>query len=365
MMPGITAERPTEQVTALRAARLERGWDVPQLVMRLRQAGLARGEELPANNSMNHRVRLWEDGEQPPSARYQELLTAVYGKSAEELGLPVPRDARPEIDAERWGRIFERYQSWMLRRIYSKVSDYALAEDLTSEAFIMAGRSLHSIDPAEDDHLYGWLDVKARFAVAANFTKARKQRELLALPADDDDRPLEPEAEDELSAPEELGTQLVDVRRVLSLLPPAERAVLALRLLEDLSGPQIARRLGISQSKVAKLSAVGSAALREQMGVKTERPKSDPKVSDLWPHQARNAVLSEAETGREFTARELVEAYGLTEPETPQRWIHVMAKLKREGVIRHIGWRDQGTGRARVYVGTRGPVGVTALEMAA
>lgn len=365
MMPGIIAERSTEQATALSAARREQGWDVPQLVMRLRQAAMDRGDQLPANNTMNHRVRLWEAGEQPPSARYQELLTAVYGKSAEELGLPVPRDARPQIDSERWGRVFARYRPWVLRRIYARVSDYALAEDLTSEAFIMVGRSLHSIDPADDDKLYGWLAVKVRFTLAAHFTKARERRELLARPVADDQPVTDPAAEDELSMPEEMGTHLADLRRMLAPLPPAQRDVLALRLLEDLSGPQIARRLNLSQSKVEKLSADGMAALRERMGVKVERPAVSAKVSELWPVAARKAVLTEAATGRYFTARELVEAYGLAEPETPQRWVHVLAKLKREGFIRHVGWRDQGTGRARVYVGITATATKATMRMAA
>lgn len=352
MMPETVKNGVVAQATALRAARLERGWDIAGLMLRLRQAAMQQGVELPDNPQLRARVRQWEDG-QAPRERNQLLLAHVYGMSPAALGMEPARDATPEIDGERWGRIVARYRQWVLHTFRGVVRDHNTAEDLTQDLFIRVGRSLHKLDPTTDGHLYPYLNLQIRWTLTAHFSSLRDNREHLASASTDSDQPsaLERAATDELSCTEELASTLTDVRGLLSSLPGGQCEVLALRFLEDLRGDQIAVRLGISLSQVHKRMAQGMKALRAQMGVgelDKPRPAED---GGLWAAGARQAVLDEAASGRRFTTADLIERYELAAPDVPQKWIHVLAALKRDGVIEEAGCEGPRGRRRRVYIG--------------
>ena len=163
-MPGIVSERGTGQVTALRVARLDRGWDVPGLIARMRVSAEEQELKLPCNDRpLAVRIQKWEQGEGAPYARYVSLLTAVYGKTAAELGLP--DRSHPPIDNERWGRLYAQYFDWTVRYIWRRINDRALAQDLAQDAFIEIGRTLHKVDPAKDEELFGFVAQQARWTM--------------------------------------------------------------------------------------------------------------------------------------------------------------------------------------------------------
>lgn len=349
-MPEIAVEETNEQVTALRAARVERGWSVAQLAIRLRQAAMKQGHELPQENMLRSMVRRWEAG-QTPRERNQLLLVEVFSRSAQDLGLGVARDATPEIDMARWGRIAEKYRPWVVQKLHGLVRDRDTAEDLTQDLLIQVGRSLHKLDPATDEHLYPYLNLQVRWTLRSHYASLAKQRETLAVPTDSSGEPIviEQAATDELSAPHEVACELTAMRALLRELPEEVREVLFLRFVEDLKGEQIAERLGLSLHQVQKRMSVGMRALRQQMGFAVP-PK--PRRSDgSWAVGAREAALIEAASGRKFTSADLITRHSLEAPDAPQKWVHVLASLTREGVIEHVGWDGPRCRRRRVYAG--------------
>jgi RNA polymerase sigma-70 factor, ECF subfamily len=268
MMPGIVSERDVVQVTALRAARLERGWEPVGLVRRLRVEAAAQDVAMPVHDKpIARRVREWERGQTPPDAKYCGLLTAVYGMSRTELGLPVPRDAKPDLDAERWGRIFAQYNGWLVRRLYAKEGDYALAEDLASETFIRVARSLHKVEPESDGSLHRFIAMHARWVTTDHYSSSRMRHETLKTDEAGEyaNGHQDRAAQDDLSMPETLACQLEDFRALVTTLPPVQQRIMALKVLSDLTQQQIAKHLGISPSACSAHVADASAVLRSHL----------------------------------------------------------------------------------------------------
>lgn len=136
------------------------------------------------------------------------------------------------------------------------------AEDVVQETFVALHRGLGRIrDPRA---LPGWLRTVA--TNAANDRWRRRRHEDVADAAALGDDPVAPEASD--GADPELR------RRVwagLSALPEAYRETLVWRLVEGLSGPEIAARTGLTPASVRVNLCRGMAMLRAQLG-KTQRP---------------------------------------------------------------------------------------------
>ncbi|WP_158795136.1 sigma-70 family RNA polymerase sigma factor [Streptomyces sp. NRRL S-337] len=344
-MPGIVAKRSTEQGTTLRAARVARGWSVAQLVMRMRQVAFAQGIELASKaNAVETCVRNWERGKYVPNAVYQGILIEVYQMTREELGLPEERVAQA-IDAERWGRIFEKYHVWTLRRIRFSVQDHALAEDLASEVFERIGKNLHNLQ-TEDDALHGYLAVQVRWVIADHLRSKRVQRELLALPADEDMPRHDPVATDALSQPETFVLDRADLEGMLGLLPDQQRSVVALRVFHGLNMNQIAVQLGMSQSTVWRRYTEGIATLRRHLeGGQAPEPVTAERE---WTVQARAALLAAASSGRRFTIRDLIYQYGAPEPDTYFQWRPLFEELKDDGVIQRAGYAH---GKRQAWIG--------------
>jgi RNA polymerase sigma-70 factor, ECF subfamily len=131
--------------------------------------------------------------------------------------------------------------------------DRAAAEDLTAETFEKAFRSWRRFDPRRGSPRT-WLCRIAR-SVAVDWFRAEKRRrrreETYAR-----DVPLTEEFGDGLPGP---------LQEALGELSPAEREVVALRVLLDLDGPSAARVLGISQTAVSTRLSRALKRLEERM----------------------------------------------------------------------------------------------------
>jgi RNA polymerase sigma-70 factor (ECF subfamily) len=133
--------------------------------------------------------------------------------------------------------------------------DRALAEDLAAETFEKALRSWRRFDPRRSAPRT-WLCRIAR-SVALDWFRAdarRRRREERYTSGTGD--AVEAAFAEGLSAP---------LERALRALSPAEREVLALRIVLELDGPSAARVLGISQTACSTRLSRALKRLEEKM----------------------------------------------------------------------------------------------------
>ncbi len=130
--------------------------------------------------------------------------------------------------------------------LLSRVSRFHV-EDLVQDVFLVAWTRISTLrDPAA---FGGWLAAIARNR-AVDFARG--------------ERPTEPVAED-VPAPESWHAETLSVLRALRSLPVAYRETLALRLVEGLSGPEIARMTGLTEGSVRVNLHRGIGMLRERL----------------------------------------------------------------------------------------------------
>lgn len=137
-------------------------------------------------------------------------------------------------DVDAMGRLYRRFAQTVHGVLLGYVSR-TQADDLTQDVFETAMRRLHELrEPAA---FPGWLLSIARHAA---LTSLRSRR----VGVSDAPEPVDPGASPE---------QHADVQHVLAIirgLPAAYRETLMLRLVEGLSGPEIAARTGLTHGTV-------------------------------------------------------------------------------------------------------------------
>jgi RNA polymerase sigma-70 factor (ECF subfamily) len=182
-------------------------------------------------------------------------------------------------DADARGRLLDGYRNYLallarlqLSRALRGKADPA---DLVQETFLRAYRDFAQFRGATEAELLGWLRRILATAVA-NFARhylgtrgrdARLERQM-ADELDQSSQALDRGLVARLSSPSEKAQkreQAVALADALELLPPAYGEVIILRHLEELSFPEIARRLGRSLDSVKKLWVRGLAQLRERL----------------------------------------------------------------------------------------------------
>lgn len=124
------------------------------------------------------------------------------------------------------------------------------AEDLVQDVFV---RALEKLDTLRDPAAIGpWLSALAR-NMATDFYRARKQAGTL------------PEG---LEAPKGRATDAREVLAVIRALPEAHSEPLVMRLVEGMTGPEIADVLGMTPGSVRVNLHRGMKMLRERLGLK-------------------------------------------------------------------------------------------------
>jgi transcriptional regulator with XRE-family HTH domain len=94
-------DRPQEG-TALREARAARGWSQSEAAREIVALGRSRGIPVAAAPSLKTLLSRWENARAQPEPQYRALLAALYGRSAEDLGIAdVPAGPAPGSGAER------------------------------------------------------------------------------------------------------------------------------------------------------------------------------------------------------------------------------------------------------------------------
>ncbi|TIC80263.1 sigma-70 family RNA polymerase sigma factor [Nocardioides sp. GY 10127] len=163
-------------------------------------------------------------------------------------------------DAEAFGLLYDHYQSSVYRFLYYRTRSVQLAEDLTSETFFRALRSMQGFRWQGRD-FGAWLMTIARNLATDHFKASRTRLELTT-----EDMGLHDDADD--ATPEALALEglthevLVDALRQL---PDEQRDCVVMRFLQGLSIAEVAEALGRSEGAVKQLQLRGVRNLAKLM----------------------------------------------------------------------------------------------------
>ena len=170
-----------------------------------------------------------------------------------------PQDDVPLVRAAQAGdtasfdALYVRHARVVHAVLLGRVHPRADAEDLVQEVFLAAWRQLGTLrDPAA---FAGWVMTIARHQ---RIDHARRSRDLTPLA----------DVEARLPGTRPVDTARLEAERALAAvraLPPAYRETLLLRLVEGLTGPEIAQRTGLTPESVRVNLCRGMKLLRDDM----------------------------------------------------------------------------------------------------
>lgn len=153
-------------------------------------------------------------------------------------------------DRVAFGRLYDRFAPMVHGILLARVP-YAEVDDLVQDVFLQAMRRLASL---RDLAAFGpWLAAIARNRARDHF---RRRAETVDLP---DDLPGEAHA----------GAQAFEVLEHIARLPEAYRETLILRLVEGMTGPEIAELTGLTHGSVRVNLHRGMQMLRAALGGST------------------------------------------------------------------------------------------------
>jgi RNA polymerase sigma-70 factor, ECF subfamily len=176
-------------------------------------------------------------------------------------------------------RIYTAYAPALFRFFLAAVGDRPTAEDLTGDVFKSAIEDLPRFrGPVEA--LGGWL-----FGIAHHDLSDYRRRQARNLVQPLDELLMEAALAGGAKDPEELALDRVEGDRVLAALrqlTPDQREVLLLRLVADLTAPEVAGILNKSTEAVKALQHRGLASLARVLGLTndTSSPEPQPPSSD-------------------------------------------------------------------------------------
>ena len=173
-------------------------------------------------------------------------------------------------------RLYTAYAPALFRFFLAAVGDRHTAEDLTGDVFKSAIEGLPRFrGPVEA--LGGWL-----FRIARHDLSDHRRRQARNRVQPLDDLLEEAAAAGGAMDPEELALERVEGDRVLAALrelTPDQREVLLLRLVADLTAPEVAGILNKSTDAVKALQHRGLASLARVLGI--TNGTSSPKLQSL------------------------------------------------------------------------------------
>ena len=151
-------------------------------------------------------------------------------------------------DREAFERLYELYAPLVHGVLLARVP-YAEVSDLVQDVFLSAFRKLGAL---RDAARFGpWVAIIARNRAADFYRRARETEELREELAEG----ARPEAE------------ACEALEVIRGLPEAYRETLVLRLVEGMTGPEIAERTGLRPASVRVNLHRGMKLLRQRLGV--------------------------------------------------------------------------------------------------
>jgi RNA polymerase sigma-70 factor, ECF subfamily len=154
-------------------------------------------------------------------------------------------------DRESFGQLYDLYGAMVHGILLARVP-WDEVDDLVQDVFLVAFKRINTL--REAGAFGGWLAMIARNR-AVDFH--RRKRETEELPENIAQRSsVDPEAAEAL--------------RLIRTLPEAYRETLVLRLVEGMTGPEIAERTGLTPASVRVNLHRGMKQLREKLGMEKE-----------------------------------------------------------------------------------------------
>jgi RNA polymerase sigma-70 factor (ECF subfamily) len=151
-------------------------------------------------------------------------------------------------DHDAFGRLYDLYGPMVHGILLARVP-YDEVNDLVQDVFLIAFRRIHTL--REAGAFGGWLAMITRNR-AVDFH--RRKRETEELP-------------ENLARPRSVDPEAAEALRLIRTLPDAYRETLVLRLVEGMTGPEIAERTGLTPASVRVNLHRGMKQLREKMGM--------------------------------------------------------------------------------------------------
>ncbi len=177
-------------------------------------------------------------GQKPVSIRQQSTATSVEAQLV-----------RAVLDGDRdvYGRLYSLYAPLVHGVLLARVPRGEV-EDMVQEIFLHALKKLHTLRDA--DAFGPWVAMIARNRAMDFYRKSRETVEV----------------SDQLPARDSRESRAVEILEIIRTLPDAYRETLVLRLVEGMTGPEIATRTGLTAASVRVNLHRGMKLLRGKLG---------------------------------------------------------------------------------------------------
>jgi RNA polymerase sigma-70 factor, ECF subfamily len=175
----------------------------------------------------------------------------VYDDDPEAGRMVALVDLARDGDTEAFGLLYDHYNGTVYRFLYYRVGSHALAEDLTSETFFRALRSMSGFKWQGRD-FGAWLVTIARNLVADHFKSGRYRLEVTTgdvLDADREDRG--PEGSPEAAVVDHITN--VALLTAVKQLNPEQQECIVLRFLQGFSVAETAQAMGKNEGAIKAL----------------------------------------------------------------------------------------------------------------
>lgn len=172
--------------------------------------------------------------------------TAADRGTEEAAAVAALVDGARSGDPSAFGRLYERFAPMVHGLLLARVRPED-ADDLTQDVFLSAIQRLHALrDPRA---FGGWIAAIARNAAVDLYRRS----------------PATTELPQTLGGPDRPVAEAAEILRIIRELPEAYRETLVLRLVEGMSGPEIAARTGLGEGSVRVNLHRGMKLLRERL----------------------------------------------------------------------------------------------------
>jgi RNA polymerase sigma-70 factor (ECF subfamily) len=188
-----------------------------------------------------------------------DLATSSEEDEAERTRLIALVELARKGDSDAFGLLYDHYQSSVYRFLFYRTRSTTLAEDLTSETFFRALRSMNNFRWQGKD-FGAWLMTIARNLATDHFKAGRTRLELTT-----EDMGLHDDATDGPESTVLAGLTNEILLQALTELPPEQRDCLVMRFLQGMSIAETAAVLGRSDGAVKQLQLRGVRNLAKLM----------------------------------------------------------------------------------------------------